>query len=171
MKRLILFLIFPLLLCGCAGISPDETVKNALSAPVKLCVECGGARMEALYSDESRYIVFTAPEELAGLKLEFDGRESGAVCGEYSLRCEKGDFPVFDCLEAALDAVNGRGVPTSERAGICEYALDENDIMVYYDEETGLVTEIITKGAAGRFEYRVLSAEKYGRESGGDDRP
>lgn len=151
-------LLLPFLLCSCARVPPAETVKTALRLPLEAEFACGETRMRVYIAEESWKIGFSAPEAFEGLELRGGGTGNGCelsldgfvrAVGVYA-------FPVAGLLVDAVYAANGKGKTKAERDGICEYTIDETDIMVYYDTESGNITAINAERDGKAFEYRVI---------------
>ncbi|MBP5156199.1 MAG: hypothetical protein J6252_06440 [Clostridia bacterium] len=133
-------------------------MKKALCLPLEADFACGGTGMRAVIGEETWKISFYAPEACAGLELR--GGRGGDGC-ELSLdgfvRAAGVDaFPVAKLLVSAVYAANGKGKTLAERDGMCEYTIDETDIMVYYDTESGNITAINAERDGKTFEYRVI---------------
>ena len=156
-----------LALTSCGSV-PGEKAARSLQFPAELSVECAGAGF-VMTADGSGYTAeYYSPAELDGITVA-RGEEGATVNADgFAIDCGPG-FPAVEGLYRALKAING-GAAYRDTQGTREYTIDETAITVYYEPESGIVTNIITEEALRRFEYRVLTARHNERTGNGEDK-
>lgn len=145
-------------LSSCARKTPSEKVREALTMPTVVTAECGGAAIKASVNADTYEVTFLAPEGANGVTVKNNGGGATATLNGFARDADIELFPAAEAMVKAIRAANSEQALLSERNGCCEYGIDEIKIMVYYDEKSGLVTEIETEEAGRRFSYRVSSA-------------
>ena len=165
-----LFIALCLLFCSCGAVPPGETVKNALLLPATISVTCGNSAFSAYVHSEGFEVEYTAPRALEGVELRGGPAGVFVAADGYSREVGEKVFPAAEGFVKAVRAISDAEKPDEESAGFCRYAIDEMQIMVYYDLDSGLITNILTEDETARTEYGVVSIVNDERTGHGDGR-
>lgn len=154
MKKLWLFPLLCILLCGCGGKawSPEEALRSA--GEITLSTE--DVTTVVTFTEEGCVFRFTAPETLKRLTVCYDGKELTATYGTLETRVP-GSFlgkilPAYHLLKAFREETAAQG-----GENIRKITLDEREFLLYYDSESEKITRLEVKGADGTLCYDVLS--------------
>ena len=173
-KRLSAFAAFfaasMFLFSGCGLTTPGEKVRSALAFPLEIAAVSNGASFVMRAEEDGFTAEFSAPDGMKGLRIISRPDGLAAEEGGFARDCGKAGFPIAENLYRALKTAQA-DVPDAESDGRCDYSIDETAITVYYDSDSGIVTDINTEEAGVRFEYRILSAFRDERTGNGEDRP
>ncbi len=167
MKKALLLLILTLTaLSGCtAKYEPGES----FTLPMKITARLDNS--DALFTADVRAdgcdITFDEEHVLSGLTLRFreDGNTAGT--GDFIRDVAVGTFPAQESFAKAiklLSACEENGIETENGM---KYTIDENEIMVYYDKDTGLITGIGTEESGRSFDFVIITLEPYEAQSNG----
>ena len=93
-------------------------------------------------------------------------KESGAVFNALTGTA----FPAQELLARAVNAVSGAKGASGSGEGFYKYSIDETEILVYYDTESGSITSLTAKERGTRYDFTVVNAAEYEEQSYGDSR-
>lgn len=172
MKRsliLLAVLLQMLLLCTC-GKEADIRGKLALPVRMTLCEKESGAVFNALIGSDRSEFDFLSPSGIKGVSLVITGTSAKAGCGESTRTLPGTAFPAQELLARAVNAVSGAKGAAGSGEGFYKYSIDETEILVYYDTESGSITSLTAKERGTRYDFTVVNAAEYEEQSYGDSR-
>lgn len=151
MKKLLsLLLILLLFLSSCASAS-SKAFKN-LSLPFNYKLSFGGVPFSAEITPEKAVLTL----ENVAFSLVFEGDKIKAYCGEYEREVYETDFKVPCLLVKTLREIKNKPSPVNK--GLLTFALDESELLVYYNEDSGDLTRLTIKRKGKEFTFDVISA-------------
>lgn len=150
MKKLLSLLLIPLLLLSSCASSSSKALKN-LSLPFNYKLSFGGVPFFAEISEEKAVLTL----ENVAFSLVFEGDKIKAYCGEYEREVCETDFKAPCLLVKTLREVKNK---PSVNKGLLTFALDESELLVYYNEDSGELTRLTIKRKGKEFTFDVISA-------------
>ena len=170
MKKLsVLFTVICLILCGCSLKTPHEKVAEAIAIPINITFEVNSGVWNAVITADG-YTAVLLDGDTAELTLKSGANGTTAEAGGFTREVDGAMFPAVQRFIKAVRAANNAEALTAESEGLCEYAIDEMQIMVYYDSDSGLITNIGTEDRLWRFDYRVITVGEYEGTGDGEGR-
>ena len=166
MKRfLVLIMVSLTLLCGCTA---KYEPKDKFALPIKINAKLDGS--DTLFTADIRSdgSDFCFDEgKLKGLTLHFRENGNTIESGDFTRDVKAGIFPAQEAFARAVQLL-----ATCENNGVqqengMKYTIDETEIMVYYDKDTGLITGIGTEESGRRFDFVIITLEPYEAQSNG----
>lgn len=170
MKRLITVFLLLLVLASCGN---GNAVRDRFSLPMTLCARTDGSD-ELYYLSIDRQIcdvTFDRSSVLNGVNLHFEGGKCVYTCGEYTLTVDEGAFPAVSSLIRAIRTIADTEENGTEVENGIKYTIDETVILVYYNEDTDIVTGIKTEELGRVFEFTLSDLKPYEAQSNGAGQP
>lgn len=114
-----------------------------------------------IYHYESETLFnFNSPETLCPLSVK---KNSGGYFAQYDgieTKVNSGAVLAVDLLDNALKTINSSescSQHTEDGQNVLLFSIDGNNVLVYYDSETGVISKIISESGRQSFTYRILS--------------
>lgn len=172
MKRAVLFIVMLVaLFCGCDNAS-DISARFVLPIKITAVADGSNAEFTAYIQENESKITFAEGHTLSGTVLRFSDNGNTAEIGTTLKReIKSGVFPA----QEALINLSKRLAKNDKKGVVIKntvlYTIDETEIMVYYDKNSGSVTRIETEEGGKHFGFTVVSLEPYEEQSNGDYTP
>ena len=169
MKKTALVFIALLLAVGFISCAKPPNPKEQLALPLKITAKMLGSDsiFQAEITETECRVTFSGSDALSDTVLVLSPDGNTATAGGFSRSVPNGIFPPQEMLFNALKLLNSEQASGTSTENGMKYAIDETEIMVYYDKKTGVLTGIETEESGRRFKFTVLSLEPYEAQSNG----